>query len=91
MGVYRFLILAYDPLNTDDIQAYTAFSARKVGIALKRALFMAFDDIYYTINFELGFEAASAMAGQNLQSFINETLLSERISAYLATLNCFGL
>lgn len=64
--VYGFLMLAYDPVSADDIKAYTAFSASDDGVALNTALFAAFDDMFDAISFDLGYEAARVMAGQDL-------------------------
>ena len=64
--VYGFLLLAYDPVRGADLETYTAFSASDTGFALIGALFAAFDDMFDSISFALGREAARVIAGQDL-------------------------
>lgn len=64
--IYRFLLMAYAPMEDADIQAYIDFSNTDAGQALNTALFAAFEDTLNDINHSLGFEAAQFMSTQDL-------------------------
>lgn len=44
--IYAFLLLAYQPLSDNDLQAYIAFSESDAGQAFNEALFSAFDAMF---------------------------------------------
>lgn len=64
--LYAFLLLAYEPLEDDTLDAYIALSATPEGRALNRALFAAFNRMYDEISYALGLAAAQQMQGQDL-------------------------
>lgn len=64
--VYAFLLLAYQPLSDEDLQAYISFSRTKPGQDLNTAMFTAFDQMFVTISRELGRASAEYMAGQDI-------------------------
>ena len=64
--VYSYLLLAYDPMSREDLARYVAFSKTAPGIALNRALFTAFDDMFDQISYDLGRAAAEVMSAQDL-------------------------
>jgi len=64
--VYGFLMMAYQPLSDDELQAYIDFSKSKPGQALNTAMFAAFDQMFVAISTELGRASAQYMAGQDI-------------------------
>lgn len=64
--VISFLIMAYQPLSDEDIEAYIAFSETPVGKDLNRAVFDAFDGMFTDISRSLGVASASYMVGDTL-------------------------
>ncbi len=64
--VYGFLMLAYQPLSDDDLQAYIDFSETKPGQDLNVAMFDAFDQMFVAISQELGRASAQYMSGQDI-------------------------
>ncbi len=64
--VYAYLALAYRPLEDADIEAYTALSRTPAGQDLNRALFAAFDAMYFDISRALGRAAAGELLGQDI-------------------------
>ena len=64
--IYSFLLLAYDPVEDADLQAYIDFSQTEAGRQLNTTLFDAFDGYFDKISYNLGFEAARMMAGAEL-------------------------
>jgi hypothetical protein len=64
--LFSYLALAYQPLDTDDLEAYIAFSLTPEGQALNRALFAAFDTLFTGISRDLGLAAARYMSGQDI-------------------------
>lgn len=64
--VYAFLMLAYQPLADDDLQAYIAFSETKPGQDLNTAMFTAFDKMFVAISRDLGRASAEYMVGQDI-------------------------
>lgn len=61
-----FLVMAYAPLPSEDLQAYTAFSQTPAGRALNAALFAGFETLYRDISYALGLMAGQAMQGSDL-------------------------
>ncbi len=64
--VFSFLMLAYEPLDDADLDAYIAFSATDAGQDLNSALFLAFDKVYEGISRNLGLSAGQFMGQQEL-------------------------
>lgn len=64
--LYPYLTMAYEPLNSDDLRAYTRMSETPAGGRLNAALFAAFDVMFKQISYDLGFGAAQFMKGQDL-------------------------
>ena len=64
--LYGFLLMAYQPLDADQMDAYVALSASPEGRALNRALFDAFNKMYDDISYGLGLAVAQQMRGQDL-------------------------
>jgi hypothetical protein len=64
--VYSYLLLAYQPLSDDELEAYIAFSKSDEGRALNTALFAAFDEMFEGISRALGLASSEFMAGQDL-------------------------
>ncbi len=64
--VYAYLLLAYAPLEDDDLEAYILLSETAEGQALNRALFAAFDAMFTGISRDLGLAAARFMQGEQL-------------------------
>lgn len=64
--LYGYLLLAYHPLNDDDLRAYIAFSNTDAGAALNRALFAGFGKAYEDISYALGRAVALNMTAQEL-------------------------
>ncbi|WP_246039823.1 DUF2059 domain-containing protein [Sulfitobacter sabulilitoris] len=52
--LYGYLLLAYEPLETGDIEEYVAFSQTATGRALNAALFAGFEAMYRDISYALG-------------------------------------
>lgn len=61
-----FLLMAYDPLNDETLDAYIDLSASDEGRALNRALFAAFNSMYDDVSYALGLLAAQQMQGRDL-------------------------
>lgn len=64
--VYAYLLMAYQPLSDDDLDAYIAFSQSEAGQDLNTAMFAAFDEMYISISRGLGQAASQQMAGADL-------------------------
>lgn len=64
--LYSYLVLAFQPLATEDIEAYAAFNASEAGAVLNRALFAAFDEMYEALSLALGHGAARFIGGAEL-------------------------
>ncbi|MGP6086179.1 DUF2059 domain-containing protein [Antarctobacter jejuensis] len=64
--IYGFLLLAYEPLTDEELDAYIALSETSQGRALNRALFAGFNDMYDEVSFALGLAAAQMMQQQEL-------------------------
>ncbi|SMX45003.1 DUF2059 domain-containing protein [Maliponia aquimaris] len=61
-----FLLLAYEPLSDDELEAYIALSETVQGRVLNRALFSGFNAMYDEISYALGLAAARQMQQQEL-------------------------
>ena len=61
-----YLALAYRPLSDDDLRAYIAFSETEPGVAMNRALFVAFDEMFEALSLALGQAASRFLAGEEL-------------------------
>ncbi|MDF3413728.1 DUF2059 domain-containing protein [Sulfitobacter sp. M57] len=64
--LFGFLLLAYHPLDDDDLQAYITFCETDAGQALNRALFEGFGKAYEDISYALGRAVALNMTAQEL-------------------------
>lgn len=64
--LFGFLLMAYQPLSDEAMEAYIAFSATDGGKALNAALFEGFEMMYRDISYGLGLAAARAMTGSDL-------------------------
>ena len=61
-----FLLLAYAPLQDQEIAELTAFSRTQEGRAMTQALFIAFDQIFVQLSRELGSAASGFIISQDL-------------------------
>ncbi|WP_298835838.1 DUF2059 domain-containing protein [uncultured Roseobacter sp.] len=61
-----FLLMAYQPVGTDDLKAYIAFSTTDAGKALNSALFAGFDTVFGEISYALGRAVALSAAGNDI-------------------------
>lgn len=61
-----YLALAYRPLATTELEAYSDFCASPAGQALNRAMLTAFDALFVQISTELGRAAGRSMSGSDL-------------------------
>jgi hypothetical protein len=64
--VYAFLMLAYEPLEPDQISAYADLSGTPHGRAMNRALFESFDLMYGELSRALGLALGRQMQGEEL-------------------------
>ena len=64
--VFAYLGMAYQPLEADQIRAYSELSRSVEGQALNRALFAGFDAMFNDISFALGQTASRFMVGEDL-------------------------
>ena len=64
--IYAFLMLAYEPLEPAQINAYADLSLTPSGRAMNRALFEAFDLMYGELSRALGVAVAGQMLGEEL-------------------------
>lgn len=64
--VTAFVSLAYDPLPSDDFDAYIAFSQSDAGQALNQALFAAFDEVFVATARETGAALAGMLMSEDL-------------------------
>ncbi|WP_050930395.1 DUF2059 domain-containing protein [Aestuariivita boseongensis] len=64
--LFGFLLMAYQPLSDEAMEAYIAFSGTDGGKALNAALFEGFERMYRDISFGLGLAASRAMTGSDL-------------------------
>lgn len=61
-----YLLMAYEPLPDDDIEAYIAFSESPAGQAYNRAVFAAFDRLFVDVSGRLGRGIARLNTGERL-------------------------
>ncbi|WP_417733339.1 DUF2059 domain-containing protein [Roseovarius sp.] len=61
-----FLVMAYQPLARDKLEAYIALYQSPAGRDLNRALFAAYDSMYEDLSYKLGFAVAIHMLGEDL-------------------------
>lgn len=61
-----YLMMAYQPLDPEDLEAYVALSETEAGAAMNQAIFDAFDDMYVDISRRLGEQAATFMSGEDI-------------------------
>jgi len=61
-----YMLLAYSPLNEDELQKYIEFSRTSAGQALNRALFSGFGKAYEDISYGLGRAVALNMTAEEL-------------------------
>lgn len=64
--LHGFLLMAYRPLQADELDAYIAFSGSPAGQALNAALFNGFERMYRSISYQLGLAVARAMAARDI-------------------------
>lgn len=64
--LYAYLGLAYEPLTEAELQAYVDFMETPAGQRLNAALFLAFDNVFRQVSYDLGRAAAVAMIGQDI-------------------------
>jgi hypothetical protein len=64
--LYGYLLLAYQPLPLEDLEAYVAFSRTGPGEAMNAALFAGFEHMYNDISYALGRAIALSAAGSAL-------------------------
>ena len=64
--LFPYMMLAYQPLSEQDLDAYIAFSETLAGQKLNAALFSAFDSVFTRISYDLGRAAAGQMQGQDI-------------------------
>ncbi len=64
--VYSFLLMAYQPLSDEDLQAYIDFSKTEAGRQMNRALFASFDAMFDDVSRALGLASARYMGSQEL-------------------------
>jgi hypothetical protein len=64
--LFAYLALAFGPLETADLEAYTAFFETEAGRALNTALFAGFHGMFDTISRELGRAAGLMLGGEDL-------------------------
>lgn len=61
-----YLGLAYHPLTEGELEAYIAFMESPAGQRLNAALFMAFDQVFRQVSYDLGRAAGLATLGQDI-------------------------
>ncbi len=61
-----FLVMAYQPLARDKLEAYIALYQSPAGRDLNRALFVAYDGMYEDLSYQLGLAVALQMQGEDL-------------------------
>ena len=64
--LFPFLMLAYQPLDDQELGKYIAFSETPAGKKANRAVFAAFDAMFAQVSKELGQSAGRLMAGQDI-------------------------
>ena len=61
-----FLLMAYEPLEPEDLQAYVEFYRTPAGRVLNRAMFDAFNRMYEELSYILGRAVARHMQSEKL-------------------------
>ncbi|WP_227271554.1 DUF2059 domain-containing protein [Roseobacter weihaiensis] len=64
--LHGFLLMAYQPLPLEDMQAYVDYSASPEGQALNAALFEGFETVYRDLSYALGRAVALNAAGDEI-------------------------
>ena len=64
--MFGYLIMAYQPLSDQDLEAYVLFSQTDAGQALNAGLFAGFDAMYVDISYALGRAVAMELAASEL-------------------------
>lgn len=64
--LYSFLVMAYQPLEDADLEAYIAVSETPEGQDLNQAMFTAFDGMFEEVSRALGLAAAAFIVGEDL-------------------------
>lgn len=64
--LYGYLLMAYQPLSIEELDAYTTFSETPEGQALNGALFEGFDAMYVALSYALGLGIGNAMSGSDI-------------------------
>ncbi|PJI91775.1 uncharacterized protein DUF2059 [Yoonia maricola] len=64
--VYSFLLMAYQPLSDEELEAYVDFSKTQAGQDMSDALFVAFDGMFDDISRGLGLASSRFMISQEL-------------------------
>lgn len=64
--LYGYMLMAYSPLDADDLSGYVAFSNTDAGRAVNAALFDGFGQTYEDISYALGRAVAMNMTAQDL-------------------------
>lgn len=66
MWLYSYLLMAYAPLEDDELEAYIEMSESDAGRAMNRGLFEGFDPMFTGISAALGAEIAEIGSGEEL-------------------------
>lgn len=64
--LHAYLGLAYEPLSEREMQDYIDFMESPAGQHLNAALFLAFDQVFRQLSYDLGLAAGTAMQGQDI-------------------------
>lgn len=64
--LYAYLLLAFEPLEKADVEAYVAFSQSDAGKSLNAALFDGYEAMYRDISYALGRAVALSAAGNDI-------------------------
>ena len=64
--LYPYLMLAYEPLSDEDMEAYIAFSKSAAGAAMNAGLFAGYNALFDSISRDLGRAAAEMLSGQDI-------------------------
>lgn len=64
--MYSYLLLAYQPLTDEEVEAYLEFSRTEAGQQVNQAIFYAFDEMFKQVSQALGTAAAGYMSSQEL-------------------------
>lgn len=64
--LFGFMLMAYNPLSDEDLEAYIAFSGSPAGLALNAALFDGFDVMFRHISRTMGVLVAQASESSEL-------------------------